>query len=597
MPNPKAAFDKAPDPIVAAGVAPRTPDGRLLFLKRQGGDFAGHWCFPGGGVEDGEDAEQAARRETQEETGHDLTGPMREIGRMVRRGVDYTTHVADVADPFEPVLNDEHSEHVWATPDEPPAPLHPGVKGLLASTDSEDWSPPVAANDGLALDRASIRVKDKDGRLHVQTSHIAKACVSPYRGEEIPGWQALGLDPNRIYQLLRDPAELEAAVPKFNNKPLLIIHKAVSAEDHDHKITVGTIGSSAVWNDPYIDNSLAVWTQEAIDIIESEEQKELSPSYYYTPDMTPGSFKGQHYDGVMRNIECNHVALVPEGRQGHDVAVSDSKKDYMIMAKVKLTRKATEVRGALIAYLTPKLAADAKINLIAPFTGVDAKTFTAKKAGIISMIKASASGKLAQDATLDDLNILLDKLDDTGMLEPDGAEIDMDDTATDIDPEEAAKAFLKGKLDPEDYAKFEAMLTGSAAPSPAATAADADPDDDDDDDKVSKAAMDAAIADAAKSAERSTVQRLNGVQDALREVRPWVGELAMSFDSADAVRRHTLKMLGVEGAADIHESALATLINAQPKPGARPSTPVAMDAAAAKSFADRFPNAARIRTY
>jgi hypothetical protein len=29
------------------------------------------------------------------------------------------------------------------------------------------------------------------------------------------------------------------------------------------------------------------------------------------------------YDGVMRDIKFNHVALVPEGRVGSDVAVAD----------------------------------------------------------------------------------------------------------------------------------------------------------------------------------------------------------------------------------------------------------------------------------
>lgn len=211
----------------------------------------------------------------------------------------------------------------------------------------------------LAMDRASVRTRDKDGRLHVEISHIAKACVSPYYGREIPGWQELGLEAERVYQMLRDPVELERAVATANNIPLLLVHKPVSANDHDHGITVGTVGSAAVWNSPYIDNCLAIWTQEAIDVVESEEQKELSPAYHYRPDMISGTFNGVDYDGVMRDIVFNHVALVTEGRQGPDVVVGDEQ----MKAHAKLAKKIMAMDGvsgldetALVALL----AADAK---------------------------------------------------------------------------------------------------------------------------------------------------------------------------------------------------------------------------------------------
>ena len=41
----------------------------VLMVERGGGLFPGHWSFPGGRAEPGEDAEAAARRELFEETG------------------------------------------------------------------------------------------------------------------------------------------------------------------------------------------------------------------------------------------------------------------------------------------------------------------------------------------------------------------------------------------------------------------------------------------------------------------------------------------------------------------------------------------------
>lgn len=179
----------------------------------------------------------------------------------------------------------------------------------------------------LALDRSSVRHYDADGRMHVALSPISKANVCPYSGKEIPNAEELGLKPNQVYQLLRDPDELKKAAQTSNNIQLLIKHDPVSIVDPKKDITVGSTGTDAEWNYPYLMNSLVVWDKDAIEGIESDKQKELSAGYYYTADMTPGTYEGVHYDGVMRNINFNHVALVVEGRAGSDVVVGDSSEN------------------------------------------------------------------------------------------------------------------------------------------------------------------------------------------------------------------------------------------------------------------------------
>lgn len=175
----------------------------------------------------------------------------------------------------------------------------------------------------LALDRASVRSYDADGRLHVAVANISKATVNPYVGREIPGWQELGLDPDRVYQLLRAPDELKKAAPTFNNLPLLSQHEPVSASDHKPALVIGATGSDAEFNAPYLQNSLVIWAADGVASVEAETRRELSCAYRYRPDMTPGTFEGTAYDGVMRDIVGNHVALVKEGRAGADVVVGD----------------------------------------------------------------------------------------------------------------------------------------------------------------------------------------------------------------------------------------------------------------------------------
>lgn len=175
----------------------------------------------------------------------------------------------------------------------------------------------------LALDRGSVRSTDQDGRLHVAVTNISKAAVNPYRGSEIPDAERLGLDPARIYQLLRDPVELARGAASFNNIPVLIKHVRVSADDHQPGHVVGSTGTDAAFADPYLTNSLVVWEADAIAGIEQNVQRELSSAYRYDADMTPGTHKGVAYDGVMRNIRGNHIALVASGRAGSDVIVGD----------------------------------------------------------------------------------------------------------------------------------------------------------------------------------------------------------------------------------------------------------------------------------
>jgi hypothetical protein len=171
----------------------------------------------------------------------------------------------------------------------------------------------------LALDRAAggaVRRYDDDGRLRT-VANISKAVVSPYQGNEIPGWESLGLDPRREYRLLRDPNELRKSASTFDGLPVLIRHVPVSAADHPRELTVGTIGDVR-WDGPYLAATVTVWDQAAIDAIESGRRRELSCGYHYVPIMRPGVFEGRRFDGIMTAIRGNHVALVETGRVGAD---------------------------------------------------------------------------------------------------------------------------------------------------------------------------------------------------------------------------------------------------------------------------------------
>lgn len=336
--------------------------------------------------------------------------------------------------------------------------------------------------NAVAFDKESARSYDDNQHLIVNSTIITKAAVNPYYGSEIPDYERLGLDPNKVYNMLRDPEELKKGMHTLGEKQLLLKHIFVSAEDPQKESIAGTIGSNLEMVGDDVKGSLTVWDKEAINLIESGKLAELSASYFYDPVMQSGTFKGQPYDGIMTNIRGNHVALVERGRIGRDALVADALPKLMEF-NMKLKK------GAL-----------AKVN-----TGAMA---ILKKKGI------AMDADLTPEEIKELVNVVAENIEHT-----------VEDT------EEAEK--LVGAEDEEDE-KEAAEDTDETETA----------DDEDEAEKVEpevkKAAMDAAI----KQAENKAVQRVTQLFEAREMVKPLVGVVAM--DSAEAVFKHALDKSGVD---------------------------------------------------
>src|SRR5580698_5429340 len=94
----------------------------------------------------------------------------------------------------------------------------------------------------------SVRSFDKDGHLKIASSPISKAAVNGYYGWEIPEHDALGLDPDRLYNLLRDPEELKRGAATFEGKPVMIIHRPATAQDHPRSLVVGSVSAPVTFD-------------------------------------------------------------------------------------------------------------------------------------------------------------------------------------------------------------------------------------------------------------------------------------------------------------------------------------------------------------
>ena len=110
----------------ASGIMFVTGEGHTLLIRRGsgGGDYPNTWCVPGGHQKEGETLEEAARRETKEETGIDYKGKL----EVLHDDGQFCTYIARDVKKEEVKLNYESTGYDWCDPLCPPLPLHPGLE-------------------------------------------------------------------------------------------------------------------------------------------------------------------------------------------------------------------------------------------------------------------------------------------------------------------------------------------------------------------------------------------------------------------------------------------------------------------------------------
>lgn len=461
--------------------------------------------------------------------------------------------------------------------------------------------------------QVSMRRIDDNGYLHVELTPISKACVNPYLGRELPGWEEEGLDPDRIYYGLRDPDELKKAAPTFNLLPVLLDHHPISADNPQKDYTVGSTGTDAVFDGTYLKNSMSVTDAEAIKAIEDGTAREISCAYRFTPDFTAGEYAvgnddRVHYDFIMRDISGNHVALVAEGRAGADVAVADSMPHLNI--KQRGTKQMTK-RQRITAFKRRRngLAQDANL-------GIEASEVTS--AGFlkaVNVIEAQVEGYDPREVGLDiDANATVDEivakfmpgLDDeskeayrgilTKLKGADVADEDIEKTLEDDDFEEGVKYGEKLEKDPAERRKLDSEHESEGMKK--ALDEDVKVEDDELDEKMKDPAFKAAFEMGVKYGEKrekadpkridrdhesegekralgeDTIAKvkaqvakemrcsLRALNNAAAKVRPIVGTIQdpMAFDSAEDIYAFALRQAGKDP-ANYSKAAYAGMVD------------------------------------
>jgi hypothetical protein len=294
------------------------------------------------------------------------------------------------------------------------------------------------------------------------------------------------------------------------------------------------MGTDAVFEKPYLKNSLTVTDAQAIQYIEDGTAKEISCSYRFTPDFTAGEYTEAdgskvHYDFIMRDIKGNHVALVPEGRAGHDVKVADGIDAVKYIANEE--RRSNMPIDDFIAKFMPlasdeeKAAAKAALEALAP--AKDEEPTFAEGVSYGEKLEKEEPKKLDSEHESEGMEKALEKDEAEDACGKD-EELPVD--------EENLDELMK---DPKFKAAFEMGVRYGEKREKA------DPEKIDADHE--REGMERALGeDSVKAIEKRITDKLRGINDAAKKVRPLVGEISnpFAFDSAESVYKFALEKNG-----------------------------------------------------
>ena len=175
---------------------------------------------------------------------------------------------------------------------------------------------------------SSARKYDSNGWPEIKGNPISKVGVFPYLGKQIDG----SLDPDKIYNVYRPAEELSSqeTIDSFKLIPWTLIHpnKLLGAKSEgrtpaENKGIEGVIGEDVFFDGEFLRGNIKIFSDNLQEVIDSGEAEQLSAGYACKYKIQSGLFNGQVYDAIQHTIRGNHLASVPEGRMGPEVAVLD----------------------------------------------------------------------------------------------------------------------------------------------------------------------------------------------------------------------------------------------------------------------------------
>ena len=186
----------------------------------------------------------------------------------------------------------------------------------------------IKRGEDCGMDDLSARDYDANNWPEIKKNPISKVGVFPYLGRQIDP----SLEPDQVYQVYRPAEELSnpETIDSFKLIPWVHLHPKKLLGDKDlgrmpaeAKGIEGVTGQDVVFEGDTLYSNLKLFSNDLQEIVDSGEANQLSLGYSCKYKIQSGLFNGKAYDAIQHTIRGNHLASVPEGRMGPEVAVLD----------------------------------------------------------------------------------------------------------------------------------------------------------------------------------------------------------------------------------------------------------------------------------
>lgn len=141
-------------------------------------------------------------------------------------------------------------------------------------------------------------------------------------------------------------------------------------------VNVGHVKGTPKQDGDKVAATIVVQDAETVKAIENRERTQLSCGYRCDLEFTSGEFENQRYDAIQRNVVYNHVAIVPKGRAGAEVALRLDAEDNVVEYEDTAMTKIIHIDGKDYEYGTAahldKIQTDANAKTAAVQTKLDA---------------------------------------------------------------------------------------------------------------------------------------------------------------------------------------------------------------------------------
>jgi hypothetical protein len=123
-----------------------------------------------------------------------------------------------------------------------------------------------------------------------------------------------------------DSLQSLAEVPVTNDHPQMPLNV-----ENTKLLAVGYTGSEIAKLGDFVKCGITIYDKATIEGVMQGSKKELSGGYTCDIEMTPGMYKGMQYDAIQTNIRYNHLAVVKDGRAGHEASIKLDSQDAVMV--------------------------------------------------------------------------------------------------------------------------------------------------------------------------------------------------------------------------------------------------------------------------